>query len=168
MSDSEQRPRILYTAEATVTGGRRGHGATSNGSLEVTFTSPAELGGDGAPGTNPEQLFALGYGACWQNAMIGIARRKGLDVTDSIVTARVRHRTGRERPSRPRGGADHHASLAHGPRGRGSAHRRGGAALPVFQRGAGQCRGDPHPALTGDGQQVGHAPVALGSGRVSG
>lgn len=82
MSDSEQRPRILYTAEATVTGGRRGHGATSNGSLEVTFTSPAELGGDGAPGTNPEQLFALGYGACWQNAMIGIARRKGLDVTD--------------------------------------------------------------------------------------
>jgi len=89
MSDNEQRPRVLYTAEATVTGGRRGHGSTSNGSLEVTFTSPAELGGDGAPGTNPEQLFALGYGACWQNAMIGIARRKGLDVTDSIVTARV-------------------------------------------------------------------------------
>jgi len=89
MSDNEQRPRVLYTAEATVTGGRRGHGSTSNGSLEVTFTSPAELGGDGAPGTNPEQLFALGYGACWQNAMIGIARRKGLDVTDSVVTARV-------------------------------------------------------------------------------
>ncbi len=89
MSDDEQRPRILYTAEATVTGGRRGHGSTSNGSLEVTFTSPTELGGDGAPGTNPEQLFALGYGACWQNAMIGIARRKGLDVTDSTVTARV-------------------------------------------------------------------------------
>jgi len=89
MSDNEQRPRVLYTAEATVTGGRRGHGSTSNGSLDVTFTSPAELGGDGAPGTNPEQLFALGYGACWQNAMIGIARRKGLDVTDSVVTARV-------------------------------------------------------------------------------
>lgn len=89
MTESEQKPRILYTAEATVTGGRRGHGATSNGSLEVDFTSPTELGGDGAPGTNPEQLFALGYAACWQNAMIGIARRKGLDVTDSIVTARV-------------------------------------------------------------------------------
>ena len=42
-----------------------------------------------APGTNPEQLFALGYGACWQNAMIGIARRKGLDVLDSVVTAKV-------------------------------------------------------------------------------
>ncbi len=89
MSDNELRPRVLYTAEATVTGGRRGHGSTSNGSLEVTFTSPTELGGDGAQGTNPEQLFALGFGACWQNAMIGIARRKGLDVTDSIVTARV-------------------------------------------------------------------------------
>ena len=47
------------------------------------------MGGDGGPGTNPEQLFALGYAACWQNAMIGIARRKGLDVLDSVVTARV-------------------------------------------------------------------------------
>jgi organic hydroperoxide reductase OsmC/OhrA len=56
-------PRILYTAEATVTGGRRGHGATSDGVVEVDFTSPTELGGDGARGTNPEQLFALGFGA---------------------------------------------------------------------------------------------------------
>jgi Ohr subfamily peroxiredoxin len=89
MSDTPDRPQVLYTAEATVTGGRRGHGATSDGKLEVDFSSPTELGGDGGPGTNPEQLFALGYGACWQNAMIGIARRKGLDVLDSVVTARV-------------------------------------------------------------------------------
>jgi lipoyl-dependent peroxiredoxin len=89
MSDSEHQLRILYTAEATVTGGRRGHGETSTGNLKVDFSSPTEMGGDGGPGTNPEQLFALGYGACWQNAMIGIARRKGLDVLDSIVTARV-------------------------------------------------------------------------------
>jgi osmotically inducible protein OsmC len=89
MSESEQRPAVLYTAEATVSGGRRGHGATSDGKVEVDFSSPTELGGDGGPGTNPEQLFALGFGACWQNAMIGIARRKGFDVTDSIVTARV-------------------------------------------------------------------------------
>lgn len=82
-------PRILYTAEATVTGGRRGHGATSDGVVEVDFTSPTELGGDGARGTNPEQLFALGFGACWENAMLGIARRKGLDVEDAVVTARV-------------------------------------------------------------------------------
>lgn len=89
MSDSENRPRVLYTAEATVTGGRRGHGATSDGRVVVDFSSPTEMGGDGGPGTNPEQLFALGFGACWQNAMIGIARRKGLDVRDSTVTARV-------------------------------------------------------------------------------
>jgi osmotically inducible protein OsmC len=89
MSDDENTLRILYTAEATVTGGRRGHGATSTGNLEVDFSSPTEMGGDGGPGTNPEQLFALGYGACWQNAMIGIARRKGIDVLDSTVTARV-------------------------------------------------------------------------------
>jgi osmotically inducible protein OsmC len=89
MSDSESAFRLLYTAEATVSGGRRGHGATSDGRLAVDFSSPTEMGGDGGPGTNPEQLFALGYGACWQNAMIGIARRKGLDVLDSVVTARV-------------------------------------------------------------------------------
>lgn len=89
MSDIDQRPRVLYTAEATVTGGRRGHGATSDGVLEVDFTSPKEMGGDGARGTNPEQLFALGFAACWENAMLGIARRKGLDVADAVVTARV-------------------------------------------------------------------------------
>jgi osmotically inducible protein OsmC len=89
MTDSDPRPRILYTAEATVTGGRRGHGVTSDGVVEVDFTSPKELGGDGARGTNPEQLFALGFGACWENAMLGIARRKGLDVADATVTARV-------------------------------------------------------------------------------
>jgi lipoyl-dependent peroxiredoxin len=89
MSDSEKRPRVLYTAEATVTGGRRGHGATSDGRMVVDFSSPTEMGGDGGPGTNPEQLFALGYAACWQNAMIGIARRKGLDAQDSTVTSRV-------------------------------------------------------------------------------
>jgi lipoyl-dependent peroxiredoxin len=89
MSDSESAFRLLYTAEATVSGGRRGHGATSDGRLAVDFSSPTEMGGDGGPGTNPEQLFALGYGACWQNAMIGIARRKGLDVLDSVVTAKV-------------------------------------------------------------------------------
>jgi Ohr subfamily peroxiredoxin len=47
------------------------------------------LGGDGARGTNPEQLFALGFGACWENSMLGIARRRGLDITDAVVTARV-------------------------------------------------------------------------------
>jgi Ohr subfamily peroxiredoxin len=81
--------RVLYTAEATVTGGRRGHGSTSDGRLVVDFSSPAELGGDAGPGTNPEQLFALGYAACFQNAMLGIARRKHLVADDSTLTSRV-------------------------------------------------------------------------------
>lgn len=81
--------RVLYTAEATVTGGRKGHGKTSDGHLEVDFSSPAELGGDGGAGTNPEQLFALGYAACYQSALLGIARRKQLVADDSTVTAHV-------------------------------------------------------------------------------
>ncbi len=91
MSDTTatQPSRVLYTAEATATGGRRGHGKTADGRLEVGFSSPTELGGDGGPGTNPEQLFALGYAACYQNAMLGIARRKDLVAADSTVTARV-------------------------------------------------------------------------------
>src|ERR1700674_1560727 len=84
-----QQVRVLYTAEATATGGRKGHGRTSDGRLDVNFSSPSELGGDGGPGTNPEQLFALGYGACFQNAMLGIARREHLEAEDSTVTARV-------------------------------------------------------------------------------
>jgi osmotically inducible protein OsmC len=90
MTDAATQPaRLLYTAEATVTGGRRGGGETSDGRLEVSFSSPTELGGDGGPGTNPEQLFALGYSACFQNAMMGIARRRQLVADDSTVTARV-------------------------------------------------------------------------------
>ena len=91
MTDTTVSPplRVLYTAEATLHGGRRGHGETSDGRLEVQFSSPAELGGDGGPGTNPEQLFALGYAACFQNAMMSVARRKQLVADDSTVTSRV-------------------------------------------------------------------------------
>jgi len=85
-----QSVRVLYTAEATATGGRRGHGRTSDGRVDVDFSSPKEMGGDGGPGTNPEQLFATGFAACFQNAMMSIARRKSISgVDDSIVTARV-------------------------------------------------------------------------------
>lgn len=84
-----QPARILYTAEATVRGGRKGGGRTSDDRLTVEFSSPAELGGDGGPGTNPEQLFALGYAACFQNAMMGVARRKQLVADDSTIRARV-------------------------------------------------------------------------------
>jgi Ohr subfamily peroxiredoxin len=81
--------RVLYTAEATATGGRKGHGRSSDGRLEVDFSSPTEMGGDGGPGTNPEQLFATGFAACFQNAIMSVARRRNLAVEDSIVTARI-------------------------------------------------------------------------------
>jgi lipoyl-dependent peroxiredoxin len=83
------QPEILYTAEATVTGGREGHGRTSDGRLEVDLDVPTEMGGPGGPGTNPEQLFATGYAACFQSALLRIAAGRNLDVTGSRITARV-------------------------------------------------------------------------------
>ena len=84
-----QHVRVLYTAEATATGGRKGHGRSSDGRVDVDFSSPTEMGGDGGPGTNPEQLFATGFAACFQNAIMSVARRKNLVLGDSIVTARI-------------------------------------------------------------------------------
>jgi osmotically inducible protein OsmC len=80
--------RSLYTAEATVHGGRDGHGRSSDGILDLDIRPPAELGGPGG-GTNPEQLFALGYAACFQSAMGVVGRRQGVDTSASNVTARV-------------------------------------------------------------------------------
>jgi Ohr subfamily peroxiredoxin len=80
---------ILYTAEATVTGGRDGHGRTSDGRLDVTLAVPTEMGGAGGPGTNPEQLFAVGYAACFQSALLRIAAGRKLDLTGTRITARV-------------------------------------------------------------------------------
>jgi osmotically inducible protein OsmC len=80
---------ILYTAEATVTGGREGHGRTSDGRLDVDFDVPSELGGTGGPGTNPEQLFATGYAACFQSSVLRFAAMRKLDLSDSRFTARV-------------------------------------------------------------------------------
>jgi Ohr subfamily peroxiredoxin len=67
----------IYTARAHVTGGRgEGHGRTSDGALEVDLRLPAEMGGSGG-GTNPEQLFAVGYSACFESALASAARRRG-------------------------------------------------------------------------------------------
>jgi Ohr subfamily peroxiredoxin len=81
--------QILYTAEATATGGREGHSRTSDGRLDVDLDVPSEMGGPGGPGTNPEQLFAAGYAACFQSALLRIAAGRGLDPSDSRITARV-------------------------------------------------------------------------------
>jgi lipoyl-dependent peroxiredoxin len=73
---------VIYTANAHVTGGRAaGHGRTSDGALEVDLRAPLERGGEGG-GTNPEQLFAIGYAACFESALAGVARRRRLDVGD--------------------------------------------------------------------------------------
>ena len=81
--------QIVYTAEATAAGGREGHARTSDGRLDVDLDVPSEMGGQGGPGTNPEQLFAAGYAACFQSALLRIAAGRRLDVTGSRVTARV-------------------------------------------------------------------------------
>jgi Ohr subfamily peroxiredoxin len=78
----------LYTAEATVRGGRDGHGRSSDGFLDLDIRPPAEMGGQGG-GTNPEQLFAMGYAACFQSAMGVVGRRMKVDTSDSEVTGKV-------------------------------------------------------------------------------
>jgi Ohr subfamily peroxiredoxin len=81
--------KILYTAEATVTGGRvNGHGVTSDGALEVQIRSPKELGGEGG-GTNPEQLFAVGFAACFESALSAVARREKVEVGDVSIDSHV-------------------------------------------------------------------------------
>jgi osmotically inducible protein OsmC len=84
-----EQPEILYTAEATVIGGREGHARTSDGRLDVDLDVPSEMGGTGGPGTNPEQLFASGYAACFQSSMLRFAAGRKLDLSDSRITARV-------------------------------------------------------------------------------
>jgi lipoyl-dependent peroxiredoxin len=81
--------KILYTAEAVTEGGRAGHGRTTDGRLDLRLAVPQEMGGQGGPGTNPEQLFAVGYAACFQSALLGVAQGRKLDADDSTITARV-------------------------------------------------------------------------------
>jgi Ohr subfamily peroxiredoxin len=81
--------RVLYTAEATVTGGRaNGHGRTNDGALDVQLRSPKEMGGEGG-GTNPEQLFAVGYAACFESALGVVGRRERVEVGDVSIDSRV-------------------------------------------------------------------------------
>src|ERR1700752_4242297 len=81
--------RVLYTAEATVTGGRAsGHGRTNDGALDVQLRLPKEMGGEGG-GTNPEQLFAVGHAACFESALGAAARRRTVDVGDVRIHSRV-------------------------------------------------------------------------------
>jgi osmotically inducible protein OsmC len=81
--------RVLYTAEANVTGGRaEGHGRTSDGVLEVDLRLPKEMGGD-AGATNPEQLFAVGFAACFEGAIGVVGRREKAEVGDVSIESKV-------------------------------------------------------------------------------
>ncbi|HEX3360090.1 MAG TPA: organic hydroperoxide resistance protein [Solirubrobacterales bacterium] len=89
--------KAIYTAEAHVTGGRAdGHGKTSDGQLEVDLRLPKEMGGDGA-GTNPEELFAVGYAACFEGAIGAVARRGKLEVGDVAIDSKVSLHPGPDR-----------------------------------------------------------------------
>ena len=81
--------KVLYTAEATSSGdGRNGRVVSSDHRLDLDLAMPPELGGSGN-GTNPEQLFAAAYAACFHSALRGLARRAGVDAAGSTVTAQV-------------------------------------------------------------------------------
>ncbi|MFH0518907.1 organic hydroperoxide resistance protein [Streptomyces sp. M41] len=85
---SIQQSDVLYTAVATAENGRDGRVATDDGKLDVVVNPPKEMGGSGA-GTNPEQLFAAGYSACFQGALGVVARQENADISGSTVTAKV-------------------------------------------------------------------------------
>ena len=79
----------LYTATATAHGGREGKVATDDGQVSHTLAMPTSLGGKGGPGTNPEQLFAAGYSACFESALRLVARMQRKPLKDAAITARV-------------------------------------------------------------------------------
>jgi Ohr subfamily peroxiredoxin len=77
--------KAIYTAEAHVTGGRaEGHGVSSDGNLDVQLRPPTDGGG-----TNPEQLFAVGYAACFEGALGAVARRQKLELGDVAIDSKV-------------------------------------------------------------------------------
>jgi Ohr subfamily peroxiredoxin len=82
--------KVLYTAQATANGGRDGRAASSDGVLNIQLSTPRELGGAGGPGTNPEQLFAAGYSACFLGALKFVAAKEKVALpADTTVTGRV-------------------------------------------------------------------------------
>ena len=82
--------KVLYTTQATSTGGREGASRSADGVLAVTLSTPKELGGAGGPGTNPEQLFAAGYSACFLGALKFVAGKAKVQIpADASVSAKV-------------------------------------------------------------------------------
>ncbi|WP_407570259.1 organic hydroperoxide resistance protein [Deinococcus altitudinis] len=86
---TQTETKNIYTAQATAHGGRAGRIESSDGHLTMDLSVPSEMGGDGGAGTNPEQLFAAGYAACFQGALGVVGRRNKVDTSASEVTAQV-------------------------------------------------------------------------------
>jgi lipoyl-dependent peroxiredoxin len=80
--------KVLYTATAHVTGGRDGHGRTADGQLDVNLRLPTEMGGEGG-GTNPEELFAVGWAACFESAIAGVARRQHVEAGEVSIESAI-------------------------------------------------------------------------------
>lgn len=81
--------KALYSTSAYITGGREGHGRTEDGKLDLDLSIPKELGGPGGAGANPEQLFAVGYGACFLGAVGAVAAKHKKSIGDASVTSHV-------------------------------------------------------------------------------
>ena len=82
--------KILYTTQATATGGREGSAKTADGVLDVVLSTPKEMGGSGGPGTNPEQLFACGYSACFLGALKFVAGKSKIQIpAEATVSGQV-------------------------------------------------------------------------------
>jgi Ohr subfamily peroxiredoxin len=84
-----QMTDTLYSTTATAWGGREGRVESADKRLEVQLSVPKALGGDDGPGTNPEQMFAAGYAACFHSALRAIARQQKVDVSESAVSVTI-------------------------------------------------------------------------------
>lgn len=89
MSEATRPEKILYTAHATSVGGRDGSVKTDDGTLDLKVTMPKGVGGAGGPGTNPEQLFAAGYSACFGSALAYVARMQKVQTGPVTIEAHV-------------------------------------------------------------------------------
>ena len=89
MSEPAKLQKTLYTAHATAVGGREGHVKADDGAIDVELAIPAGMGGPGGAGTNPEQLFASGYAACFGSAVAFAARQKQLAPESITIDASV-------------------------------------------------------------------------------
>jgi len=141
--------KAIYTAEATVTGGREhGHGQTTDGALDVQLRPPSQ--GDRPAGTNPEQLFAVGYAACFEGALSAVARRERVELGDVSIDSRVSLYPTPERGFRL--GAELHVTLADVGDGEEAA-KLVRAAHQVCPYSA-ATRSNIHVTLTANGQTV--------------